>query len=106
MRKVTAKTDLPEVPTALAAAALIDGPTCAATGGVSVSWWLERVATGEAPLPVVRQPRLTRWRVTDVARFWREFAERGIHDARVIDQAKKASGAAQAKRRGTEKEGA
>jgi hypothetical protein len=88
---VTTKTDLPEVPAALADAALIDGPTCAATGHVSVSWWNDKVSAGEAPQPVIRQPRFTRWRLADVARFWREIAERGSIDARVTQQAARAS---------------
>jgi predicted DNA-binding transcriptional regulator AlpA len=95
---MTAKTDLPEVPAALADAALIDGPTCAATGCVSVSWWQERVARGDAPQPVIRQPRFTRWRLADVNRFWLEFAERSTDDGRIVEQAKKASIKARAKR--------
>ena len=90
--------NLPHLPEALADAALIAGPTCAAAGAVSLSQWYELVRTGVAPQPVIRQPRFTRWRLADVARFWRELAEVGTDDGRVSAQAKKASIKASAKR--------
>jgi hypothetical protein len=95
---VTAKTDLPQVPAALADAALIDGPTCAATGAVSLSWWHEEVRAGRAPQPAIRRPRCTRWRLADVARFWREFTERTADDGSVTQRAAKASAKAKIKR--------
>lgn len=82
--------------------ALIDAHAAAAGGDESVSKWHERVRTGEAPQPVVRRPRFTRWRLGDVREFWREFAKRAAADsaarAQVIDKATKASDAARAKR--------
>lgn len=99
---VTAKTDHPPIPPALAGVALIDAPTCAAAGGMSVSWWHEEVRTGRAPAPAVRQPRCTRWRLPDVVAFWQEFASKGEADAQCAEQvtakARKASAAARAKR--------
>ncbi|MBP6900882.1 MAG: hypothetical protein KBC73_12375 [Burkholderiaceae bacterium] len=88
------------LPADLAAVALIDAKTCAAIGAMSVSWWHERVAAGDAPQPVIRRPRCTRWRSTDAAEFWRTFAQqRDSHaSARVKAQARKASAAAQTKR--------
>lgn len=58
------------IPAALAEVALIDARTCAATGGMGISWWHARVAAGEAPQPVIQQPRMTRWRLADVRSFW------------------------------------
>ncbi|MBN8507125.1 MAG: hypothetical protein J0L57_00785 [Burkholderiales bacterium] len=105
---MTAKTVLPELPAALAEVALCDIRTAIAPGNASPSWWLDgvrRTLEGDLrhdevpfPQPVIRRPRFTRWRVSDVARFWREFTERHTCDALVIGQAKKASAAARAKR--------
>ncbi|HQC99491.1 MAG TPA: hypothetical protein PK306_27670 [Aquabacterium sp.] len=58
-----------QVPPALADVALVDGPTCAAAAAMSISQWNELVRAREAPQPVVRQPRFTRWRMADV-RGW------------------------------------
>lgn len=100
---MTAKTDLPPILPALAGVALIDAPTCAAPGQMSVSWWHEKVRTGEAPAPVVQQPRCTRWKLSEVALFWQTFAAKGLTNTEaateVTTKAKKASAAAQLKRR-------
>ena len=92
------------LPAALADAALVDVKTCAAAGDVSPNWWLQKVRNGEAPAPVIRQPRFTRWRLADVRAFWIALAEAGIADTegakRTTAMAKKASDAAHAKRRG------
>lgn len=87
------------LPPDLAAVALVDAKTAAAPGDVSLSWWHAEVAALRAPQPVIRAPRMTRWRMSDVAKFWAEFAARAQHDARVVDQAAKASGAAARKRK-------
>jgi len=96
------KTDLPPVPSALADVAMVDAKTATSVGRMSVSWWLERVATGEAPQPVIRAPRCTRWLMADVRRFWVQFAECSATNDRnaeqVTAQAKKASAAAKVKR--------
>jgi hypothetical protein len=51
---MTAKTDPKPItrplPANLADVALIDAPTCAAVGGLSVSWWHEEVRIG-GPCP-------------------------------------------------------
>lgn len=99
---VTAKIDFPPIPPALVGVALVDASTCAAAGGMSVSWWHEAVRTGRAPTPAVRQPRCTRWRLADVTAFWEAFAAKGAIDtqagARVTAKAKRASVAAGEKR--------
>ena len=81
---------------------LIDVKAAAAAGSMSVSWWHERVAAGDAPQPVHRAPRCTRWRLTDVREFWLKFAEEGASDTEAATvaavKAKKASAAARAKR--------
>lgn len=65
----------------LSEVALIDAQACAATGGMSISWWHAQVASGQAPQPAVRRPRCTRWRLAEVRRFWATFAEQGEADA-------------------------
>jgi predicted DNA-binding transcriptional regulator AlpA len=100
---VTAKNQLPDVPAALADAALIDGPTCAAAAAISISSWHDLVRAKAAPQPVIRRPRCTRWRLADVRAWLIERAAQGTDDAtkcRVMAQAKKASAAASAMRRG------
>jgi len=90
---VTAKTALPPIPAALADVAHIDGPTCAAAAGLSLSSWHELVRIKDAPQPVIRQPRCTRWRLADV-RAWlikrAAMQTPGAADA-VTQQARKAS---------------
>lgn len=101
---MTAKTDSnPQaLPADLAAVALIDAPTCAAAGAMSVSWWHAEVQAGRAPAPVIRKPRCTRWRLADVRAFWAKSVEQAAGDttaaARVKASATKASAAARAKR--------
>ncbi|MFM2405180.1 MAG: hypothetical protein RL223_3060 [Pseudomonadota bacterium] len=89
------------LPEALAAVALVDAKTAAAAGCMSVSWWHERVSAGEAPQPVMRSHRCTRWAATAVADFWRDFAG-ARHDAAagaaVLRRATVASAAGKAKR--------
>lgn len=89
------------MPPELAAVSLIDAKTCAAPGSMSLSWWYEQVASGKAPQPVIRAPRCTRWRVSDVVEFWRQFSELGSAAAatQLLAQAKRASISASAKRR-------
>lgn len=89
------------LPTGLADVALVDAETSAATGGMSVSWWLEEVRQGRAPAPAVRQSRCTRWRMAEVRKFWIEFARAGsdaYKSQALIETATKASASARAKR--------
>jgi predicted DNA-binding transcriptional regulator AlpA len=90
------------LPADLAAVALIDAPTCAAAGAMSVSWWHSEVQAGRAPAPVIRKPRCTRWRLADVRAFWAKSAEQAGADTKaaagVKARATKASAAARAKR--------
>jgi len=82
---MTAKTDqktaTPPLPAELADVALIPGSTCAAVGGMSISWWNEEVRAGRAPQPAMRGTRCTRWRVADVREFWRKRAEQSTEGA-------------------------
>ena len=80
--------------------ALVSKRVCCAMGDVGQSWWDERVARGEAPQPVVRAPRFSRWRLADVVAFWRDVAERGDPDgaAKLTAHARKASAQAKALR--------
>ena len=66
---MTLKSELPAIPLALVDVALIDGPAAAAVGSISLSQWYDLVRRTEAPQPVVREPRCTRWRLIDV-RTW------------------------------------
>lgn len=66
------------LPAELAAVALIDAKTAAAAGSVSLSWWHQAVADGIAPQPARRGNRCTRWRLADVARFWRSFGSEQV----------------------------
>lgn len=83
----------PTLPAALADIALIDGPTCAAARGVSISQWHELVRTHEAPQPAIRQPRYTRWRVCDIREHLISIASAppSAASTKVISSAKAAS---------------
>jgi predicted DNA-binding transcriptional regulator AlpA len=97
---VTAKTSLPPVPAVLADVAMIDGPTGAAAGGISLSSWHELVRLKEAPQPLIRRPRCTRWRVADVRTWLIERAANADEGcaASLTVKAKRASDAAKSKR--------
>jgi predicted DNA-binding transcriptional regulator AlpA len=64
-------------PPELADVALIDAPRIAAAACMSLSSWHELVRTGQAPQPVMRAPRCTRWRLADVRAWLAARAERG-----------------------------
>ena len=89
------------LPSLLEDVALIAAPACAAGGSMSVSWWHEEVRSGRAPAPVIKQPRCTRWKLSDVRAFWISRAEPAMSDSRgaevVMARARKASAAARAK---------
>jgi hypothetical protein len=100
---MSAKTELPPVPPALADVALVDGPTCAAAASEAISTFhdgvrrtaIGKLAEGEVPYPqpVIRRPRFTRWRLADV-RAW--LIERALQQSAetataVTEQARKAS---------------
>ena len=86
------------LPSALAEVALVDARTAAATGGMSESWWTDRVRTGIAPKPAVRLPRFTRWRVADVVEFWRALPEQTAGSDLTVQIATRASRARLIKR--------
>lgn len=92
------------IPTALVDVALIDAPTAATAGGMSRSQWLAEVREGRAPAPVIREARMTRWRLVDVRRYLIDRAERGSAQeatARLLQSATAAAAAARAKRGST-----
>lgn len=66
-----------DLPAGLADLALVDAKTAAAAASLSLSQWYELVASGQAPQPAFRRPRCTRWRLTDVRSWLREFAAQG-----------------------------
>lgn len=71
-----------EPPAALADVALIDASSIAAAACMSLSSWHELVQKGEAPQPVIRRPRFTRWRLADVRMHLAKMASEGVdHDA-------------------------
>jgi predicted DNA-binding transcriptional regulator AlpA len=90
---MTTKIDLPPVPLALQDVAHIDGPTCAAAAGNSLSSWHKLVRLKQAPQPVIRQPRFTRWRLADVRAWLIERTSQQCVDtaAAVTEKARKAS---------------
>lgn len=86
---------------ALTKAALVDAKTAGAVGDASGSWWLGEVRAGRAPKPAIQQVRFTRWRLSDVLKFWRDFAAAGSADEareRALVKALNGSRLAQAKR--------
>ena len=95
------KIDLPPIPSALSSVALIDAKAAASAGSMSLSWWHDMVAAGKAPQPAFRGNRCTRWRLAQVAEFWRDFASQDDTQAgaELKARASKASAAAQVKRR-------
>jgi predicted DNA-binding transcriptional regulator AlpA len=98
---MTAKADLPPIPSALVDVALIDGPTCAAAGGISISRWHELVRRHAAPQPAIRAPRYTRWRMGDVREWLAGISSDPACDAEVLSKAQLASAAAKRVRAGT-----
>lgn len=96
------------LPPSLVDVALVGAPACAAVGAMSLSWWHAEVAAGRAPAPVIRAPRCTRWRLADVAEFWRQRAEQADPSAAsaVTAQARRASAAAGQRRKQRHQAGA
>lgn len=99
---MTSKAHLPPVPPALADVALIDGPVAASAGGISLSHWHDLVRRKEAPQPVVRESRCTRWLLRDVRAWLVLRAAQAASNSRAGESLKaratKASAAAKAKR--------
>jgi predicted DNA-binding transcriptional regulator AlpA len=65
-----------EIPAALADVAMIDGPTCAVSAGISLSSWHELVRKGEAPQPVLQGARCTRWQQGQIRQWLIERASK------------------------------
>lgn len=99
---MTSKAHLPPVLPALADVALIDGPAAASAGSISLSQWHDLVRRNEAPQPVVRQSRYTRWRLIDVRTWLVARSAQASSNAQSAESLKaratKASAAAKAKR--------
>lgn len=97
--RLTAKTCLPPITVALADVALIDGRAVAAAASISISHFHELVRTGQAPQPAFRAPRCTRWRLADVREWLVRFAQpEPAKVGAIVQQARRASKAAQAQR--------
>lgn len=66
------------------------------------SWLYEAVRESRFPPPVIREPRCTRWKLSDVRAWLIERAAKGAADTQAREltsaRARKASAAAQAKR--------
>jgi hypothetical protein len=94
------KAALPPPPAGTEDLALIDAAGCASIGSVGISWWQEEVRNNRAPQPAIRAPRFTRWRMKDVREYWANRIAAGGGEAAetVVENAKKASKAAQKKR--------
>ena len=89
------------IPPELADVALIDGPSIAAAGCMALSVFHDLVRTGDAPQPVLRGPRCTRWRLADAREWLKQRAERGSDPAagtKVMKAARDASDKAREKR--------
>jgi predicted DNA-binding transcriptional regulator AlpA len=100
-KKPSARRPVPALAPELAEVALIDAPRIAAAACLSVSTWYTLVARGDAPQPVMRSVRCTRWRLSDIRTWLTERAERGCDPqaARtVVMKARNASKAAHAGR--------
>ncbi|MDE2565330.1 MAG: hypothetical protein KGL50_06065 [Burkholderiales bacterium] len=106
----TRKQVSPAPPDALADVALINAETCAAAGGMSVNWWQGQVRAGLAPAPAIRATRCTRWRLSEVKAFWLGHAQQSAAKADagklLTERARRASEAAQRKRKGAQAEAA
>lgn len=89
--------DASKLPDRLAEVALVNAQVAAAVGGAKRSWWLAKVAAGEAPQPVIRQTRFTRWRLQDVHSYWERFAKHPSQRAAELSEAR-AKRASDAKR--------
>jgi len=87
-----------DYPAGLDDVALINGRTCAAAGDMSISQWHAEVASGDAPQPAIRQPRYTRWLLSDVRTWLVQRVAKARADtatsAAVLRKAKYASGKA------------
>jgi len=84
------------LPHQLADVALVDAGTFAAAASISLSQLHKLVREGRAPSPVLRAPRCTRWRMSDV-RAWLIAQATPSDDQRTINAARKASAAARTK---------
>ena len=67
-----------KIPEPLHEYALVSADTAAAAGEASLSTWYAMVAAGDAPQPVIRRHRFTRWRLLDVLAYWQRAAEEGV----------------------------
>jgi len=88
------------IPAGLIEFAYIDRYACAAAGAMSISQWHTLVNEKKAPQPVIRQPRFTRWLLSDVRDWLIQYrTQSGLSkDSEcVLGKAKKASQAAKVK---------
>ncbi|MGE0674185.1 MAG: helix-turn-helix transcriptional regulator [Methylibium sp.] len=92
----------PPLPETNTDVALINLTDFVALTRMSRSWILQEVAAGRAPLPVIRRPRCTRWKLSDARLFAVALAEQGTADLggakALMVKAAKASAAAKVAR--------
>lgn len=89
------------LPGDLAEVALLDIDDVCAAVRMSASWWHDEVRAGRAPQPLRWGTRCTRWKAADVRDYLiqRQSQPQAEARERVTAKAKRASEAAQAKRR-------
>lgn len=88
------------IPAGLVDFAYIDGAACAAAAAMSISQWQTLVKEKEAPQPVIRKPRFTRWLLSDVRNWLIQYRTQSDFEKDseiVLRTASKASQAARAK---------
>lgn len=94
----------PPMPDAHADVALGDINDVCALIRMSPSWVHNSVSQGEFPSPVIRKPRCTRWRISDVREYIQGLVAKAASDPAAGEvtraKAKVASAAAKAKREG------
>lgn len=71
-----------KVPEALEDLALIDAKAITAAVCISASQWNALVSRGDAPQPVFRGPRCTRWRLAEVREWIAKLSRDGLPPGR------------------------
>ena len=92
----------PPMPDAHSDVALADIHDVCALVRMSPSWVHDRVAKGEFPAPVIREPRCTRWQIAHVREHIQKIVNKAAADPRAGDatrqMSKRASDGARSKR--------
>lgn len=67
-----------ELPLAIARKRLVSPQWAADFGDVGMTYWLDRVRRGEAPQPVIKGVRMTRYKLGDVIDYWAQVVARSL----------------------------